>query len=360
MMASLFRLSPREQRLFIITALVVGASVLFMGVKKTQNYLSDLDTQIEDAERDYLALLHLNARKTSIEEHFRRIEAHHSSSWTLEEIHDRLGREIYRLAKVKPPVVAGEVSPAPWQGSAVGDLIRIPSLSGGSLNEEQGYREYHMTVRIPDTDLPRLLVFLQRLEESPQSLRIDRLEFGRAGADDSVNAAIEITRTIVDGNPSGEINSVPMVMLQNGGMEEWLPNNGGPVAWQHEGCNLKKAFNLGWTEGAYALEATASQDRAMIWQEFEMAAGQTYQLTMDLTSTAEAKIQVVDKKTNEPYADTVTVRGNSTPMTYRLRFRVPGKFGDGVDIIAPRFILLETGAKLIVDEVRLDIVDSLN
>lgn len=185
-------LSSRERRLALLTGGVVAFGLVFMIVLRGVGLLNSLDARVALLEQELVNLTQQEAQKKAVDEAFRQVVAEFSSNMSKEEIHDHLRREIYRHTQAKLPGKEGE---PPVDVT----LARIPILREGSFREEaDGYREYQIQFRVPSALLPFLMAFVQRLETSPQMLRIDSFDLGRAPAGTAVHATFEITRTVLN------------------------------------------------------------------------------------------------------------------------------------------------------------------
>jgi len=197
MSSALSNLNSRERLLAgVIGVLVIGGALAFGGMRG-YNKLEDLDSQIARLEQELMTLAQQNAQRGSVESAYREVVSEHSSEMTVEEIHDNLRREIFRVAKVP---VAGKDGKADRERI----LVRIPTLREGLLKEEsEGYREYQIQFRVPQARLQNLVRFIQRIETSSQILRIDSLELTRAPDAKLVAAAFVITRVVLDAPDAG-------------------------------------------------------------------------------------------------------------------------------------------------------------
>ena len=186
-------MNPRERRLLgaTIAVLLLAASVL--GARGALANLRSLNGKIDQLEFELVNLEQQHIQRSTVDAAYRAVVTEHSSRLTVAEIHDNLRREIYDLAQVDIPATADK--PATTM-----QLVSIPALEMGELKEGDGHREYRIQFDIPVARLDLLIGFLQRIESSDQLLRIDRLDVGRTPGGQSVNAALQITRTVLD-NP---------------------------------------------------------------------------------------------------------------------------------------------------------------
>lgn len=202
-------LSSREQRLAGSVILLALIFLVFTTVRSSYQYLERLDSTISHLQDQLLNYNGQLLRKQSVESRYAMVAAQHSSAWSAEEIRDRLRSEIYRLAQKVPPPLDEHGIPVTVTSSS-GLLVEIPELGEGRLFEStEGYREYAISFRLPSVEIDDLVAFLARLQGSPQSLRIDGLEVNRGPTGTLVAAAIDLTRTVVDGGDFDSLN-VPL------------------------------------------------------------------------------------------------------------------------------------------------------
>ena len=196
------QLSEREQRLALITAVVVAIMISVTLYQRAVERLRQMDATIDRLEDELVSYAYQIAHRELVESRYASVAAQHSSAWTEAEIHDRLRQEIYRLARHMPPPLDDSGIPVNMPNEH-GNLVEIPALGQGNLVEGgEGYREYRINLRIPPAPLENIIHFLERLQESPQSLRIDLLELNRAHDGNLVTANLDIARIVADGAPS--------------------------------------------------------------------------------------------------------------------------------------------------------------
>ena len=197
------RLSARERMLAFATCGVVAAFLVFTVVRAGLSGIRELDAEIDRLQETIINCANQMARREAVEEQYAKVAAQHSSAWTEPEIHDRLRQEIYRLARREPPPLDERGISVDNAGST-DNLVEIPALGKGEMAEGgAGYRQYRIPLRIPAVGIKPIIDFLERLQQSPQSLRVDKLELSRMPESDQVAANIVITRTIADGTASG-------------------------------------------------------------------------------------------------------------------------------------------------------------
>jgi hypothetical protein len=180
-------LTAREQRLLILTViLIVTVTIAGFGYKG-YDYLSLLDRQIASGEQELLNLHEQTLQSRSVDAAYQQVISVHSTGMTKEEIHDSLRREIDRLAMVDPD-----------NPESKRYLIKIPALPPGVLREEgEGYQEYQIRFRVPSCRVIMALEFLRRLEQSNQLLRIDSFKLKRSHSSRLVSLTIAVTRTVL-------------------------------------------------------------------------------------------------------------------------------------------------------------------
>ncbi|HIJ66392.1 MAG TPA: hypothetical protein HPP77_10625, partial [Candidatus Hydrogenedentes bacterium] len=224
-----------------------------------------LDDTVESLEQRLVDLSLLVARNEDVAQAFSAISAQHSSAWTHEEINDRLRHEIDRLARRVPEAPAAEAAPD--------YLVQIPRLEEAILTEAgSGYREYRIDLDTAPVDLPGVVLFLKRLQESPQALRVDELELRRKPLDTWVTPGIGITRTVVnwppeDAAPKPEetLPSIGVNLVRNPSFERWDEHAAMPHDWLAQGCRVEQAAEYA-SEGTWCLRAEAVEAGAAVWQ----------------------------------------------------------------------------------------------
>jgi hypothetical protein len=354
------RISERERRLIIVTLAAVLAAVGLVIVRGTMMRVALLDEQIVMLENDVLYYAQLAARRARVEEAFAGIASVHSSAWTQEEIHDKLQQEIRRLSleQVRPPDAVTDESATPERY-----LVHIRSLPPGQLQESgRGYREYRITFRTEPNSISNVVAFLQRLEESPQALRVDSLELTRGAETTQVAASVTVTRTIIDytgaGAPEGseggqqeELSaSPPPNLARNGNFQRWSSDPPDAPEWESAGLSL--SLDLAHTtEGAHALRADAVEANAVLYQIQELNAGGTYDLHFDAAVTEGALAGIYDETAGEWLDSAQPMTAGGHVYRYHIRFTAPGVPGAPAALRAPYFVLDNPGATLILDRV---------
>ena len=325
-------MSLRERRLL---GGVIALGLVMIGVMLVQNArlrLVSLDAQISVLQNQIVNSKDLMLRRETVEEDYEGISAQHSSAWTQEEIQDRLRAEIHRLAQISPPDLAEDGRPVALTNNS-GELVSITTIPEGNLEEaEDGYREFALRFRIPETNMEAVTDFLERLQMSPQSLRIDALDLARNPTMEDLTANILLTRTVVDGPPEGS--------AINPGAGD---TTGELVAanWVGEGCNLSNV------EESLVVESGSSSGFA--YKLKNLPAGETYEMFLDARTDGEVILAMA-----EDNADTL-LEGSQLmeqdpkgAFRYRVQFTVPGTSGR-VGMWVPCFLLNSEDAKVEVN-----------
>ena len=334
------KLSVRERQLAIATAAVLVVSFAFLSSYRAVTRILDLNGAIDRLESRLLACYERDARTVSVDRAYKDIATQHSSSWTEAEIHNRLRDEIYRL-QLEDPEVAPEKTKK---------LVEIPSLRQGVLKDSgAGYREYQLTIKIPSTDIYSLLIFLCRLQQSQQALRIDGLEVARPPESPLVMANILVTRTVVDRVPEeGAEEAAPEQAASS--IFSW---DGVRVEdWQGDKCALSLASES--AQGGSALKAEAKAADASCHMVHELEAEATYELTLDATATAPALVEVARDADGSAFEGAQELPGDDKTYRYRIDFTVDGDPGSKVKVRVPVIRIKEQGGVVHVDNVGLN------
>jgi len=339
------KLSDRERRLAIATAAALVVSFAFLFSYRAVTRILDLNGAIDRLESRLLACYERDARTVSVDRAYKDIATQHSSSWTEAEIHNRLRDEIYRLQLENP-----EVAPEKTR-----KLVEIPSLRQGLLKDSgAGYREYQLTIKIPSTDIYSLLIFLCRLQQSQQALRIDGLEVARPPESPLVMANIVVTRTVVDRAPEeGAEEAAPEQAPTEQAASSIFSWGGVRVEdWQGDKCALSLASES--AQGGSSLKAEAKEADASCHMVHELEAEATYELTLDATATAPALLQVARDADGSAFEGVQELPGDGKTYRYRIDFTVDGDTGSKVQVRVPVVRIKEQGGVVNVDNVGLN------
>ena len=306
-------LNVRERRLAQVVALLV---LLFMGYNLVQNSLvrlNELDARIDNYQQDLVNYRQQIALRQRVEQRYSRIAAQHSSAWSESEIQDRLRQEIYRLAMRTPPGLTPDGYPE--RSSDDRDtLVLVPTLGQGTLQEGgQGYREFMIAFRVPRAEFANMVTFLERLQTSPQSLRIDDLEINRSPLTTEVQSMIQITRTIVDGTDtlSADVpETLPLARWEDGL---------NPEDWQCDGCEL-----TGGSDGEQVLLAsTNGSDSGALYTTYPLEGGRSYRILLDALSAGNVSLAAAWGETGRPAGNPVQLQNDGMRYTYELTFTAP-------------------------------------
>ncbi len=342
------RLSTRERRLAVVVGVIVVAFCLYVAALPAIGYLGDLDTRIDDLEQEVLNLAVQAAQSYSVEVLYARLSSQHSTVLTEAEIQDGLQRELDRLSYRDPDV------PDPAK-----KLLSITYRPEGQLTVYKGYREYQTTFATQPSPIQAIAEFLRRLQESPQSLRIDALELRRENPSSRyIIANVTMSRIVVDRVEGQDVEvEIPHAvgnMLDNPGFEEWDDVQGRFPGWESMNCVLSQVQE-GATEGVAQLRAECQGPQGAVFQPRELVAGRRYRLSLHLTAAGPARLEVMNMTTGKPFEG-----GQALPQdgkTYFLTlapFTVPGKPGEKVTLALPYIRLEAAGCVVHADNVTLE------
>lgn len=314
------RLSARERRLAIIVVTLVVLAGALISARRALDRIQDLDQQIMMLEDGLVSSAQQIKVREAVEAEYQKVAWQHSSAWTEAEILDRLRNEIFRLAQNMPSPL-NEEGIAEQVENESGYLIGRPQLGEGSLEEdEEGYREYRIRVRIQDEPFPNFVNYIERLQMSPQSLRIDALEMTRRVLDNHVTATLEITRIIVDRHET-----------------PWTKVAQGLDAWVNRGCQISRGPAVGAeADEAVVLEPAGPQGAAYL--EVEVEAGASYELQFTAKAAGEAVVQVYDSGAGANLEGDLPLVSDGRFHRYYVRFTV-GPSGRSTGIRVPLVML---------------------
>lgn len=351
------QLEPRERLLFVVTAGVVVAVAIGLFATRMVSTLDRLDTRARQLEDQLISLHEQEIRSEGIRKAYAEVQEQHSSAWTGEEIHDRLRREIDRLALRTPYPEGG--SP-PSGGAREEDyLVFVPRMTQGALSEEENYREYKITLRANPTSLDAIVTFLTRLQQSNQALWIDRLNLTRSPEDTKIACEIVVNRAVLAGTQrlDASVSDEPLLgRLRNPSFEYWRLNEKRFPAWEGDGVLMSDTDR--WvTDGRRGLEASVTKDGARIFQTVDVVAGREYELSVDVATTSPGRLTV------ELEAGGVAATGqelvpDGNMYRYRLTFRVPGAGAETVRMRIPVIISETSGGVVRMDRANLRSTDT--
>lgn len=317
LLAAWEKISPREKRLAKLTFAVIVIMSAFTLYQRAMTRLDDLDLTIARLEDDLVSYTYQIAHRELVESQYAEIASQHSSEWSEAEIHDRLRQEIYRLASRTPAPLDENGIPVPSPNDQ-GNLVEGISLGKGNMAEGgRGYREYRINVRIPASPLENLILYLENLQDSPQSLRIDAAELSRSPDSNLVSASVDITRIVADGStekPAGE--SAESAATGLGRIRLQADN------WKVQGARATNAA----AESAYgAIELQAEEDTAEISLATELPGGTVYEMIVDMAAAqGEVSLGIGMESETEPFPGTEQVKNDGRLYRYQIQFTLPG------------------------------------
>ncbi len=307
--------STREQLLALAVASLVAVLVVLLGIRGAWSTLDRLDREIDRLSSDLVNFNYQVARRQSVEDRFKAVANQHSSAWSESEIRDRLRQEIYRLANRVPPELDADGIPLSTNSNS-GTLVSIPKLGQGRLNAGgEGFREYQITVQIPPAPVTDMLAFLERLQGSPQSLRLDRIDMRRDPAQNHVRADVDISRIIVD----------------TATLPDFRPLE--PASWTMEGCSAEKNG-----EGHLVLQAQEAGARA--WLPITLPAGMTFDMDIQIHSRDPIRLSVAAGAISMTGDKGLVLDGTDPHQLIQLRFTAPSGTGQDTHVDGP-FIVFE-------------------
>ena len=337
--------SPREQRLGLATLILCLALLILFGIQQARFTLTRLDRDIDRLSNDLVNYHYQIARRQSVEARFARVASQHSSAWTESEIRDRLRQEIYRLANRMPPGLDANGIPLSTTAEG-GALVTIPRLGQGHLEDgDQGYREYRISVHIPPTPVDDMVAYLERLQRSPQSLRIDRIDMRRDASGSAVRADVDITRIVVD----TDVDDLAGAPLAAAGSQTGLKAN--VVDWTAKGCTVSLF-------GDSALRLQSESPTGSAWVDRSLPMNTTFDAEIILRSTGPAQVSISlgDRAMDEEHVVTVDEKDGMQRVTFR--FTTPVGSGEESRVRLPFLQLEGQGTEVLVDRIALRQVTS--
>jgi hypothetical protein len=330
------RLNPRERRLaaaVVVLALALAAMAFGRGA---MTRLRMLDTNIEQRQQNLVNYTYAISRKQSVEAHYVKVAAQHSSKWSEPEIHDRLRQEIYRLAQKNPSPL--DENGVPLRAGDGPKLVDIPSLPQGTLTSaEEGYRQYALSLQLPNTSMDAVFTFLSRLQDSPQSLRIDSLDVFRDALTPATSAKVDITRIIVNGaGPAASDSARPSAEGQ----------------WKCDGGEVKQQAP---SEGSVRqiMKVQALQEGGQFYRIAPLDAGASYEMFLDAKINGKAKLGVADESGKDFFPGAEDIPKDRKPYRYTVKFTVPGAAGSQVVLRAPCLVFQGVDTRIMIYNVML-------
>jgi hypothetical protein len=174
--------------------------------------------------------------------------------------------------------------------------------SGRLIKSGAGFREYQIEFSIRPVPLPALTGYLERLLESPQALRIDRIDMRRDPERTEFAANLVITRTVVD-RPGGRA-STPMAT----------------TGWTCEGCEAGIEDRSG-QEPVVVLRGTEAGGTAFL--ERSLSSAGVFDVVLEMASAAEGQLGVVANGAVLSCDGDIALNADNRFYRYRFKFALP-------------------------------------
>lgn len=350
-------MSASEKRLSIVVIALLAVSAVMLVVLRCLDALEQLDETIASQQLLLTDAMRYAALAEPVEKAYAAMAEQHSSEWTQEQIHDRLRVEIARLSLREIPA-DGAAIPAANQPGAL--LVDIRSWPAGALDDSgEGYRTYQINFRTEPTSIQNVAMFLERLQQSPQALRVDGLELTRQPLSTEVTAAFRVTRTVI-GEPGAPQPKVAAAgppaeatnLAINADFAQWNPEESTAPGWSVANASLTTDKDV-VDGGDTALSVHAQSANAELYQVQKLRAGTVYEIGFVARTTGAAQLRIVDESTGRPLQGNAPLVADAVGYQYSYRFTAPGSGGGDVLMRVPSFVLLESGAVLVVDNISL-------
>lgn len=297
-------------------------------------YIHELENTIDRLQQDLINYTHQLTLKQSVETEYAQVARQHSSKWTEAEIHDRLRQELYRLAQKYPPELNEEGIPIKTLTST-GALVEIPSLQQGILRTtDKNYREYTLNVKLPPTDFSSMIMFLQRLQSSPQSLRIDNIDLRRHPLEEKVSADMDITRIITAGMPLEGLQSSTVINVSLD-----------PVDWNCTGGVLSVQKDPQKAENYIVAESSSDTMNLSFVRSFRP--GEKWILEIDLSTKAEAYL-ILSSPDNIIFDGKESLKNDGVIYRYRVSMALPDSKQERLRVRIPHIVVRGSGSKIYI------------
>lgn len=325
-------MNRRERNLALLTASLL---LLFAGwtiTRGAMNRLDQLRVQVDRLQEQVVGSAYQIARKQQVEAEYAKVAAQHSSAWDKYEVYERLRQEIFRLAQKVPPALDENGVPVTAMSDS-GVLVNIPELRQGTMTDtDKGYREYKISFRIPSVDIADLFNFFDRLQQSPQSLRIDGLTFARDWNSTLVAADLDLTRIIVDGAGAAAARS------DSGVATRFTQVELDPARWTAEEGTVSASG------GGLLLESR--EDQSALYLEQSLTGGASYDCVVEVSSTGRGLLAVATGADGIPLPGAERLPDDGGTYRVHLRFTTPGEAGQPVMMRVPYLTLNDYGSRL--------------
>lgn len=349
------QLSPSEKRLSAVVAVLFVAAIVMVIGFRCMDALQSLDETIASQELLLLDYSRYATLAGPVDEAYNAIAKQHSSEWTQEQIHDRLRTEIARLSLRRIPD-EGTALPAVQNPGDL--LVDIRAWPIGALDDSgEGYRTYQINFRTEPTSIQNIATFLERLQQSPQALRVEGLELTRQPLSTEVTAAFRVARTVIGegATPQAVVaqetsESPKGNLIENADFAQWDAQTSSAPGWNvsQAALTLDRDIVAG---GDNALVVHAQGADAEVYQDHQLLGGSTYELTFVAKASGTVRLRIVNSTTGEAIGGDAPLQVGETGYQYRYRFTAPGDKGAKVLIRLPLFAIEQSGATLVLDNV---------
>ncbi len=297
-------------------------------------YIQELENTIDRLQQDLINYTHQLTLKQSVETEYAQVARQHSSKWTEAEIHDRLRQELYRLAQKYPPELNEEGIPIKTLTST-GALVEIPSLQQGVLRTtDKNYREYTLNVKLPPTDFNSMIMFLQRLQSSPQSLRIDNIDLRRHPLEEKVSADMDITRIITAGMPMEGPQSSTVINISLD-----------PVDWNCTGGTISVQKNPQKSDSFIVAESNTDTMNLSFVRSFRP--GEKWILEIDLATKAEAYL-ILSSPDDVIFEGREPLKNDENIYRYKISMNLPNSKQERLRVRIPHIVVRGNGNKIYI------------
>jgi len=322
----------------LAVAVLVPLFVVMLIVRGAVTDVKELDARIDGLQRKIVDYHFQIAQKQLVEAEYRKVASQHSSEWDEQTISDRMRAEIRRLARKFPPPLDENGMPVTTENEH-GDLVELPGLEEGTLSVGDGFREYTLRLSLPQDDLNDVINFLERIQNSPQSLRIDDLEMYRPPMTTLVNTGLTITRTVVDRDVSQNLPETEPEPVADTG------------AWEAEGCTLAE------DGGPEQVVATADAALGRVFRRVTLPAGGIYEMQLDVKTEDTSWMAVADGDGARTLEGALSFVNNGMKQRYRAQFKVPGKRGTKTELRLPMVTVADPGGAIRLSRFQLLLVE---
>jgi hypothetical protein len=325
------RRSLRERRLAFAVAGLFATLMIVLALKGAWQVLDGLDREIGQLSNEMLNHTRQVAVRRRVEARFAQVANQHSSAWSESEIRDRLRQEIYRLSNLVPPELDARGTPLSTDNKS-GFLVKVPELGSGRLIDGgEGYRAYQIEFSIEPAPLPDLMAYLERLMQSPQSLRIDRIDLRRDPERTEFAANLVITRTVVD-DPGGEAeNALPELAARLDAS-----------AWTCDACEV--SVDGANQEPILVLRGTGDGGKA--WMDRMPPTSGVFDVSLELASTSDGTIAISAKGSPISAEGDFRIRGDGQFYRYHFQFAPPESPEGRTSVSVPVLNWSQPGAQL--------------